>query len=145
MKDIVWSITKRGFVFWTTRKELKSLCQGLSFTKNTSSHKSGNLVGAHIFFPFHFFLPSISSKTRIFLIKMNCTLILRLKIIYSKTIRNNLPREAVESHPWSYLKDVYLWHLGTWFGGELASVRFMIALNDVKGLFQLKLFYILLF
>ena len=43
-------------------------------------------------------------------------------------------------HPWTYLKDVYMWRLGTWFSGGLGSVSLTAALNDLKGLFQPKLF-----
>jgi len=34
-----------------------------------------------------------------------------------------------------------MWHLGTWFSGGLGSVRFTVGLDDLKGLFQPKLFY----
>ena len=34
-----------------------------------------------------------------------------------------------------------MWHLGTWFSGGLGSVRFMVGLDDLKGLFQSKWFY----
>ena len=34
-----------------------------------------------------------------------------------------------------------MWHLGTWFSGGLGSVRFMVGLDDLKGLFQPKRFY----
>jgi len=44
-------------------------------------------------------------------------------------------------HSWRYLKDVWKWHLGTWFSGGLDSVRLEYGLNDLKGLFQPKLFY----
>ena len=30
------------------------------------------------------------------------------------------------------------WRLGTWFSGGLGSVRFMVGLDDLKGLFQPK-------
>jgi len=36
---------------------------------------------------------------------------------------------------------VELQHLGTWFSGELGSVRFTVGFNDFKGLFQAELFY----
>jgi len=55
----------------------------------------GNLVRPHLYFPFFF---PFSSKPKIVPIKMNCILLLRVKIIYSKTvIRNRLPSEVVES------------------------------------------------
>ena len=31
-----------------------------------------------------------------------------------------------------------MWHLGTWFGGGLGGVRFMVGLHYLKGPFQLK-------
>ena len=34
-----------------------------------------------------------------------------------------------------------MWHLGTWFSGGVGSVRLSVGLNDLKGLFQSKLFY----
>jgi len=34
-----------------------------------------------------------------------------------------------------------MWHAGTWFSGRLGSVRFMVGLDDLQGLFQLKYFY----
>ena len=34
-----------------------------------------------------------------------------------------------------------MWHLGTWFSSGLGSVRFMVGLNDLQGLFQPKCFY----
>jgi len=34
-----------------------------------------------------------------------------------------------------------MWHFGTWLSGGLGSVRFMVGLNDLKSLFQTKLFY----
>jgi len=37
-----------------------------------------------------------------------------------------------------------MWHLWTWFSGGLGSVRFMVGFDDVKSLFQLKLFYSIL-
>ena len=43
-------------------------------------------------------------------------------------------------HPWRNLKDVQIWHLGTWFSGGLGSVRFTVGLNVLKGLFQPKWF-----
>lgn len=42
-------------------------------------------------------------------------------------------------HPWRHLKDIYMW---TWFSGGFGSVMFMVVLNDLKGVFQLKLFYV---
>ncbi|KAK4824164.1 hypothetical protein QYF61_011291, partial [Mycteria americana] len=47
-----------------------------------------------------------------------------------------LPREVVGRHPWRYLKDVWMWCLGTWYSGGLGSVRFTVGLDDLKGLFQ---------
>lgn len=32
-------------------------------------------------------------------------------------------------------------HLRTWFSGGLGSVRLIVGLNDLKGIFQPKLFY----
>jgi len=34
-----------------------------------------------------------------------------------------------------------MWHLETWFSGGLGSVRVMVGLDDLKGLFQLKCFH----
>ena len=34
-----------------------------------------------------------------------------------------------------------MWRLGTWFRGGLGSVRLMVGLDDLKGLFQPKRFY----
>jgi len=34
-----------------------------------------------------------------------------------------------------------VWSLGAWFSGVLGSVRFIVGLNDLKGLFQLNLSY----
>jgi len=34
-----------------------------------------------------------------------------------------------------------MWHLEMWFSGVLGSIRFMVGLNDIKGLFWLKLFH----
>ena len=34
-----------------------------------------------------------------------------------------------------------MWCLGTWFSGGLGSVTFKVGLDDLKGLFQPKLFY----
>ena len=34
-----------------------------------------------------------------------------------------------------------MWHLWTWFSGGLGSVRFMVGLDDLKGLFQPKWLY----
>jgi len=39
-------------------------------------------------------------------------------------------------HPWRYLHDLEIWCLGTWFSGGLGSVRLMVGLSDLKGLFQ---------
>ncbi|KAK4815013.1 hypothetical protein QYF61_013465, partial [Mycteria americana] len=45
---------------------------------------------------------------------------------------NRLSREVVESHPWRYLKDVWMRCLGTWCSGGFGSVRFMVGLDDLK-------------
>ena len=34
-----------------------------------------------------------------------------------------------------------MWCLGTWFSGGLGSARLTVGLDDLKGLFQPKLFY----
>jgi len=34
-----------------------------------------------------------------------------------------------------------MWHLGTWFSGGLDSVKLMVGLRDLTGLFQPKLFF----
>jgi len=36
---------------------------------------------------------------------------------------------------------VFMWCLGTWFSDGLGSARFVIGLDDLKGLFQHKRFY----
>jgi len=38
-------------------------------------------------------------------------------------------------HPWRYLKDTQTWHLDTWFIGGLGTLRIMVGLEDLKGLF----------
>lgn len=43
--------------------------------------------------------------------------------------------------PWRHLKDVSIWHLGTWFNGGLGSTRLIVWLSDLKGLFQSQWFY----
>jgi len=40
-------------------------------------------------------------------------------------------------YPLRYLKDMYMWCLGTWFSSALGSVRLMVGLDDLQGLFQL--------
>ncbi|KAK4817440.1 hypothetical protein QYF61_014516 [Mycteria americana] len=49
---------------------------------------------------------------------------------------NRLPREVVESPSLEVFKDVWMRCLGTWYSGGLGSVRFMVGLDDLKGLFQ---------
>jgi len=49
---------------------------------------------------------------------------------------NRLPTAVVESPPWRYFKNVQTWHLGTWFSGGRGSVRLMVGLGDLMGLFQ---------
>ena len=48
------------------------------------------------------------------------------------------PGKWLSHHPWRYLKDVQLWHLGTWFSGGLGSDRLKVGFNGLKGLFQPK-------
>lgn len=43
-------------------------------------------------------------------------------------------------HPWRYLKDVQVWHLGTGFSGGLDCFGLVVGLND-RGLFQPKQFH----
>jgi len=59
----------------------------------------------------------------------------------SVLLRTGCPEKWLSRHPWRYLKDVCMWQLGTWFSGGLGSVRLMIGPDDLKGLFQPKLFY----
>lgn len=33
------------------------------------------------------------------------------------------------------------WHLGTWYSGELGSVKLIVELDDLKGLLQPKQFH----
>jgi len=51
------------------------------------------------------------------------------------------PGKGLSHHPWRSLEDVQTWHFRTWFSGWLGSVRFMVRLNDLRGLFQPKQFY----
>ncbi|KAK4818318.1 LOW QUALITY PROTEIN: hypothetical protein QYF61_010780, partial [Mycteria americana] len=46
------------------------------------------------------------------------------------------PGKWLSHHPWRYLKDVWMRCLGTSYSGGLGSVRFMVGLDDLKGLFQ---------
>lgn len=46
----------------------------------------------------------------------------------------------LESHPGRCLKDIKLWHLGTWFSGALGTAGGMVGLNNLRGLFQPKQF-----
>jgi len=50
---------------------------------------------------------------------------------------NRLPRDVVESPSLEVVKRC----LGTWFSGGFGSVRLMVGLDDLTGLFQHKLFY----
>jgi len=49
---------------------------------------------------------------------------------------NMLPRKAVESSSLEIFKRHVDRVLGTWFSGGLGSVRLMVGLEDLKGLFQ---------
>jgi len=51
------------------------------------------------------------------------------------------PGKWLRQHPWRYLKDVQMQSLGTWFGGEIYSVRLMIGLHDLEDILQPKRFY----
>lgn len=47
-----------------------------------------------------------------------------------------LPREVVRSPSLEVLKDMQMWHLGTWFGGGLGSVRLAVGFDGLKDSFQ---------
>ncbi|KAK4817534.1 hypothetical protein QYF61_019452 [Mycteria americana] len=49
---------------------------------------------------------------------------------------HRLPREVVESPSLEVFKRRWMRCLGTWCSGGLGSVRFMVGLDDLKGLFQ---------
>ncbi|KAK4830495.1 hypothetical protein QYF61_011408 [Mycteria americana] len=57
------------------------------------------------------------------------------------SIGTGCPGKWLSHHPWGCLKDVLMWCLGTWCSGGLGSVRLMVGLDDLKGLFQPKRFY----
>ena len=48
---------------------------------------------------------------------------------------NRLPSEVVAFHPWRCLKNVHMWHFGTWFSRH-GGVGLMAGLDDVRRLFQ---------
>ena len=50
------------------------------------------------------------------------------------------PEKQLSHHPWRYLKDLWMWCLGTWCGGGLDGVRVMVGLGGLKGHFQPKWF-----
>ncbi|KAK4825363.1 hypothetical protein QYF61_026882 [Mycteria americana] len=52
------------------------------------------------------------------------------------SIGTSCPGKWLSRHPWRYLKDVWMRCLGTWCSGGLGNVRFMVGLDDLKGLFQ---------
>lgn len=43
------------------------------------------------------------------------------------------PERWLSHHPWGFLRDVQMWHLGTW--GGLGSAVLMAALDNLKSLF----------
>lgn len=50
---------------------------------------------------------------------------------------SRLPREVADHlNTWTYLKDVYMWHLMTQIRGGPGSARLSFGLNDLKGNFQ---------
>lgn len=49
--------------------------------------------------------------------------------------------KGLSCQPWRYLKNVWVWCLGTGFSGELGAVRLMVGAGDLAGLFQPKYFY----
>ena len=55
-------------------------------------------------------------------------------------IGTGCPGKQLRYHPWRYLKNVYMWCLGTLFCGGLGSARLMVGPDDLKGLFQSKQF-----
>ena len=52
------------------------------------------------------------------------------------SIGTSCPGKWLSHHPWRHFKDLWMWCLGTWFGGGLSSIRFTGGLDDLKGLFQ---------
>jgi len=53
------------------------------------------------------------------------------------SIGTGCPGKRLSHHPWRYLKNVWMWLLGTWFSGGLGSVRLTFGPHDLKDLFQL--------
>lgn len=52
----------------------------------------------------------------------------------------NWPGKWQTHHPWSYLKELQMWCLGTRLGDGLGSSGLMVGLNGLKDLFQSKCF-----
>jgi len=67
-------------------------------------------------------------------------LAIRTNVFTERVIKlwNRLPREVVESPSLEAFKRRVDMGLGTWFSGKLGSVRLMVGLHDLKGLFQPK-------
>jgi len=45
-------------------------------------------------------------------------------------------------HPWRCSKNVYMWHFGIWFSRH-GGVGVMVGLDDLRGLFQPMILYML--
>lgn len=65
------------------------------------------------------------------------------KHLFTESIAKHWSRvyEELSHHPWRYLRVVLIWCFGTQFSGGFSSVRLMVGLNDLRGLFQPKYFY----
>lgn len=44
-------------------------------------------------------------------------------------------------HPWKHLKNVWMWHLGTWFRAEHAGFRLVIGLHDLRSFPALRILW----
>lgn len=57
----------------------------------------------------------------------------RLEKILSKLCSHALEQAAWGGHhPWRYLKDKWMWQLGTWFSGDLGSAELVLGPRDLK-------------
>jgi len=50
-------------------------------------------------------------------------------------IGTGCPGKWLSPHPWRCSKNMYMWHLGTWFGRH-GGVGLTVGLDDLRGLFQ---------
>lgn len=47
--------------------------------------------------------------------------------------------------PWTYIKDMWIWHFRARLSGGLGRTGLMVGLKDLKGLFQPKLLHDFIF